>query len=401
MLAFSGGPSSRAMLDMVAHHFPSAAATAARDPRHVVVAPFESVDVVFVDESTIPGQTPPPFEDIRNVVASTPFQLHVIKLEDVFDSTASSTQWLAQLGDATLPMVPTTSTASPRDQLRALLATDVHSATSLETLHAALLQTLLRRFAAKLECDILFTGETATRLAVKCVSGIAQGRGFAISEEMAVSWDAQDVVDRPVMVSRPMSMLLSKEVAFYLRFKGLSNGAFVERPTTRLPLKQAGIESLVEGFVSGLDADFPSTVSTILRTSQKLGMRSAAPDADSHPCPLCGLPSQKGAWDWRHAITISSFDRAALAASSAPLERQTTTGNESGAATLGPLLCYSCLLVLQNPKDPPRGQSALQTVPLPSYVQEVVSQSWHKSTDQSRLEQLRSRIDQYILANDA
>lgn len=76
-------------------------------------------------------------------------------------------------------------------------------------------------------------------------------------------------------------------------------------------MKKAGIEALTEGasqpdelekvllivrwrseFVNGLEAAFPSTVSTIIRTAGKLGMITS--DAMSKgnevsPCPLCGL----------------------------------------------------------------------------------------------------------------
>lgn len=45
-------------------------------------------------------------------------------------------------------------------------------------------------------------------------------------------------------------------------------------------------------FVNGLEASFPSTVSTIIRTAGKLGMRTAdvqQTGAKSTACPLCGL----------------------------------------------------------------------------------------------------------------
>lgn len=49
---------------------------------------------------------------------------------------------------------------------------------------------------------------------------------------------------------------------------------------------------VVAEFVLGLEVTFPSTVSTIIRTAGKLGLRSA--DAQERgvkatPCPLCGL----------------------------------------------------------------------------------------------------------------
>lgn len=88
-------------------------------------------------------------------------------------------------------------------------------------------------------------------------------------------------------------------------------------------------------FVLTLDADFPSTVPTVVRTAHKLGLRSshatflalareakssgpagdAASDTErgeSTLCPLCGLPARPRADEWRKAITVSDL-QAALA----------------------------------------------------------------------------------------
>lgn len=79
-------------------------------------------------------------------------------------------------------------------------------------------------------------------------------------------------------------------------------------------------------FVFSLDASFPSTAQTVVRTAHKLGLRSAlppSPSSSSSPpqgrsqplCALCGLPAQPAADEWRRAITISDLvgARAALA----------------------------------------------------------------------------------------
>ncbi|KAK4051661.1 Cytoplasmic tRNA 2-thiolation protein 2 [Microbotryomycetes sp. JL201] len=385
------------MLDMIAHHFPSGAATAARDPRHIVVTPYESVDVLYIDESAYVGQSGPSLAEIRAAVASTPFRLHIAKLEDAFEVT-NDVAWMAQLDDVSLPVVPSTSQASAQDRLLSFLATEMHSATSISTLHAALVHTLLRYHAKRLGCEILFTGETATRLAVKCVSGIAQGRGYAIGEEIAASWNSGDGLDGYIMISRPMSALLSKEVAYYLRFKNISNGSSVEGRAARLPAKSAGVEALVEEFIVGLDAEFPSTVPTILRTSQKLGMRSAAKNTQTHVCPVCGLPSQQGAWNWRYAITISKFDQPAQTALGTSAADDSLGKDDNRDLKLTPLLCYSCLLVMQNPKGPPREHSALRLMPLPRHVYGVIIRNQEEAANP--MDRLRKEIDDFLIEDD-
>lgn len=110
---------------------------------------------------------------------------------------------------------------------------------------------------------------------------------------------------------RPLSQMLLKEVDFFCHRQSLS---FIIPITSSsaVAIKQAGIESLTEGsfliishrphyidirecmldFVNNLEASFPSTVSTILRTAGKLGMRTAdarEQEIKTSSCPLCGL----------------------------------------------------------------------------------------------------------------
>ncbi|KAK4056481.1 Cytoplasmic tRNA 2-thiolation protein 2 [Microbotryomycetes sp. JL221] len=430
MLALSGGPASRAMLDLLTEQFPSHQQLPNRDPRRKVINPFESVDVVFVDESGVPAFNASHTDDIRHIVEETPFRLHIIRLEDVFDDSSTPPSMI-DLSDLDLSAVASTSKCStPLDQLRSFLSRDVHTTTSLTSLHSALLHTLLRRKALELGCEILMTGETATRLATKCLSGMALGRGYSVGEEMTSDWDyvfstrvESQEQEQHLLVSRPMSQLLSKEVSYYLHLKGRghpcgdSDNLLVQSPATKVSPKEAGIEALVQGqqcggavppsidlksfdfsfmladFVVGLEADFPSTVSTILRTSQKLGMRSA--DAQERQttvdsCPLCGLPSQRGAREWRQAITISQFDKMDVSETFAQDQTILDAGSPmpdalalaSDSMKLAPLLCYSCLLAFENPKYAPKGTSKLDRdlkVPLPPYAVAAAHRARHQN----------------------
>lgn len=112
-------------------------------------------------------------------------------------------------------------------------------------------------------------------------------------------------------------------------------------------------------FIRTLDADFPSTVPTVVRTAHKLGLRSSqaafqelasaasssSTSSTSSPpsstaatretnCPLCGLPAQPRADEWRKAITISDL-QAVLAADprGATASTSTTTLGRVGKGT--------------------------------------------------------------------
>jgi hypothetical protein len=109
-----------------------------------------------------------------------------------------------------------------------------------------------------------------------------------------------------VTLVRPFVNILPKEIAFYLHLKRLN---LISRSTPRR--KTRDIASVTQGsvyfifilahtlrhripiytildFVASLDASFPSTVSTISRTTAKLGLRSDR-DRNVDRCPLCGL----------------------------------------------------------------------------------------------------------------
>lgn len=66
-----------------------------------------------------------------------------------------------------------------------------------------------------------------------------------------------------------MKDFLDKEIAYYNYLNKLET-MYVPNVTHAMPLKTSSIDKLVEHFVAKLQTDFPSTVHTILRTTEKL-----------------------------------------------------------------------------------------------------------------------------------
>lgn len=172
--------------------------------------------------------------------------------------------------------------------------------------------------------------------------------------------------------------------------------------------------SISVAFVLSLEAEFPSTVSTVVRTSHKLGMRSAhAQTKGQQPltCPLCGLPKQDGADEWRRAITVSQLDPSYRGGPETA--RAIPVDGKKGLA-LSPLLCYSCLLVLRSARSPSSNLEAdsAHDVALPPYVldsarahsQEPLtvrpSNTQTPSSKETQLHDLRLNVDRYFLAED-
>jgi hypothetical protein len=96
--------------------------------------------------------------------------------------------------------------------------------------------------------------------------------------------------------------------------------------------------------------------------------------------PARNRPAQNGAEDWRKAITISTGSDLLAAAPSTSLPAPSSPCADS--TSLAPLLCYSCLLIMQGTLPAPRGAPTTtegeerKTVVLPPYVEKMARRRW-------------------------
>ncbi|GAA5985796.1 hypothetical protein JCM10908_007114 [Rhodotorula pacifica] len=412
VLACSGGPASTALLHLVHRTlFAEPARTTAtsngdgtsaaggkgraKGDRYKQFLPFEGCEVVFVDESAVSGYGPDRTEQVQHLVRSIApeFTFTPLRLEDVFhlpSSAFSSSALKVSTASADLPILAESeseSDLSARDRLVALLSSSSPSTssssssnlspTSLASLHRSLLKTLLVSHVASSSsseaegegAEILLLGDTGTRSAIRTLAGMSEGRGYSIGEEVAleqvVSLPSSDPSDggttREVLVLRPLGQTVHKEIAFYNRECAGVEPLVMVNPETNVRADGGGggggersakgrsIMGLVEDFILTLDADFPSTVPTVVRTAHKLGLRSsdaafrqanaASSSADmlarvGTTCPLCGLPAQPRADEWRKAITISDLQAALATATSTTSESTSLVGRAVGTTSV-------------------------------------------------------------------
>ncbi|KAI7857441.1 hypothetical protein BDC45DRAFT_544229 [Circinella umbellata] len=169
------------------------------------------------------------------------------------------------------------------DRLRELF-NGINKNTAKEDLYWHIKMTMLVTLAKKEGCSYIFMGDTATRQAIKMISMTGKGRGYSIPFDIGVE---NDTTFPGLTILRPMKDMLSKEIGLYNRFKDLEE--YVIPPTdfnTGKPAKSS-IERLTEEFITTLDRDFPSTVSTISRTASKL---TPLNDVDlSKKCAICNM----------------------------------------------------------------------------------------------------------------
>ncbi|XP_068383852.1 cytoplasmic tRNA 2-thiolation protein 2 isoform X1 [Eschrichtius robustus] len=306
LLAWSGGPSSSSMLWQVLEGL---SRDSAKRLRFVP-------GVVYADEGAACGQSP---EDRAKTVAeaklvlqSVGFPWHIVALEEVFSlppsvlrcsarepvgtegaykaAVGSLLQQQHALGEEQqslpcpprLPIQAGPPTAGQTEALSTLFSS-VETLTAKEELLRTLRTHLILHVARTHGYSKVMMGDSCTRLAIKLMTSLALGRGAFLA------WDTgfSDERHGDVVVVRPMREHTLKEVAFYNRLFAVPS-VFTPAVDTKAPEK-ASIHRLMEAFILRLQAQFPSTVSTVYRTSEKLVKAPRDGCAAGTPGPRCLL----------------------------------------------------------------------------------------------------------------
>uniref|UniRef100_A0AAX7SCS5 Cytoplasmic tRNA 2-thiolation protein 2 n=1 Tax=Astatotilapia calliptera TaxID=8154 RepID=A0AAX7SCS5_ASTCA len=311
LLAVSGGPSSCSMLRQVQEGLSQKANKKLR------FVP----GVAFIDEGAAIGQSVEERQrtvaELQAVFQATGFPFYILPLEQVLDLPASvvatnpspSEQPASAYKAAVHHFVETDGSNFPRPQepkktllprvqeshtlmLQQLLGS-VKTLTAREELLNTLRQHLLVHTARTEGYSKLMLGDSCTRLAVKLLTSISLGRGAQLAQDTGFS----DSRYGDIILVRPMRDYSAKEVAYY---NHLFTVPYVVIPSVDTKtVDKASIQRLTESFVTKLQTDFPSTVSTIYRlTSEKLQTacrkRSGADGCDRCLLCLCSLDTAVG-----------------------------------------------------------------------------------------------------------
>ncbi|KAG9067952.1 Cytoplasmic tRNA 2-thiolation protein 2 [Linnemannia hyalina] len=350
MLAFSGGPSSRALIHLfdVFHSLPPEVATNKKQPKI-----YNDIHVCHIDEScllepvqdvTSSGST---MEQARSIAGGYGYSFHGVAIEDIYDPEWTDSRCFEAVATliTSLPkdqlttsgqapellsrIIPTSVTAASEEEapklsrqekiskMRALLGACT-TLTAKETVLQHFRSSLLIQLAKRGECTILALGDSATRVAIQIIELTAIGRGYSLPHETSLlsSW-IQDC-----KVIRPLKDCLVKELDTFCRLNGLM---LIERHhaqldwTMKTKAEVKSIRRLTDEFITGLDKEFPSTVATVCRTAAKLTPPEATYD---QKCPLCHGPVQDGVQEWKRRITVTT----------APGKLETTTTSNSTEA---------------------------------------------------------------------
>ncbi|NXD04891.1 CTU2 protein, partial [Certhia familiaris] len=349
LLAVSGGQASSAMVRQVQEvSGGSGGAWGARSPLTPHLTPFlcqglsrEAAKrlrfvpgLVYVEEGAVRRQSPEQREQtlaqMETLLQATGFPYHLIHLEEALELPPSILQPGPERANTSSPSRPSYKEAV--DSFIQQQRQDGDSGTSLpghstqdkpagppatpRLPDAAQTQELLRSFEAAgtatareellemLRTHLIvqtardrgyskvMMGESLTRVAIKLLTNLSLGRGAFL----AVDTGFTDQRHGDVMVVRPMRDYTAKEIAFYNLFFGVPT--VIVPPLFTKRREKPSIHQLVERFLLGLQEEFPSTISTVYRTGEKLSPEPAKASSESQRCLLClcGLDIDGGEW---------------------------------------------------------------------------------------------------------
>ncbi|KAM6118050.1 LOW QUALITY PROTEIN: cytoplasmic tRNA 2-thiolation protein 2 [Pterocles gutturalis] len=229
--------------------------------------------------------------------------------------TAACTQELLRLFEAV-------ETTTAREELLQMLRTHL------------ILQTARTRGYTK-----VMTGESCTRVAIKLLTNLALGRGAFL----AIDTGFVDDRHGDVLVVRPMRDYTAKEIAFYNHYFDVPT--VIVPPLLTKRREKPSIHRLTESFLLGLQEDFPSTVSTVYRTGEKLSPAPAKASSESERCLLC-LCALDIEGEEELALEPTLIVEEPELAENGCCQDAPTAGAESKAAFI-PLLCYGCRLTFK------------------------------------------------------
>ncbi|XP_071487558.1 cytoplasmic tRNA 2-thiolation protein 2-like [Diadema antillarum] len=368
LLAFSGGQNSSAVAHLVKE--------GRSESQH---KKFRFVpSLVYIDDGVVIGQTPAERSAVRTTISglmkSYGFPAYVVPLEKILDlkparepiSIGGGTEdgVVDDIAMVTEGVEEMNFDESASRRLLEIL-NSAKSLTAKEDLVRTLRLRLLAHVARQKGLTKIMLADNGTRLASRVLAGMAQGRGVTVPLEVGF---ADDRESDGVFV-RPLREFPSREVTMYNHFSGVES-VCVPTLTTKAG-QYASINALTDDFINGLQVSFPSTVSTVFRTGEKLC--SVAPSGGETDCVMCkapldtAVPSCSALESTRHSLSLRGSSEGSLPSNSLcgkGADGQPSTeccGQGDGSchsnaktiseSELSQWLCYGCRITVREMKD--------------------------------------------------
>lgn len=161
------------------------------------------------------------------------------------------------------------------------------STTSRTDIEYTLLMRLIIAFAKEQGCAGILWGHSDSRLAGRVLSDVAKGRGFSLPWQVCEGMSPSGLHD-----NFPLRDLFKSELEIYSTFlpERVSEVIIPDRPAADISCgtKDMSIEDLMAYYIESQGAKYPSIMSNVVRTVNKLEQPSV--QEDDIKCALCGMP---------------------------------------------------------------------------------------------------------------
>ncbi|KAG7204228.1 hypothetical protein KM043_002056 [Ampulex compressa] len=215
--------------------------------------------VLYIDDGIAKGQTPEErlcnIHTIANRIKGFGFTGYVASLNDALNE-----------GTIDLSLIDSVELVDTKDLALNQAFCALPDITARNELRRQLCRRLIVHAARSLKCNKVFLADTSRDLASKVLSDVALGRGAQLSLNVGFC----DARCSDVIILRPMRDFTESEVFHYLQHYNLSASGLEMTNAKNAP---QSLQQITQDFVSYLESEFHSTVSTIFRTSEKLERR--------------------------------------------------------------------------------------------------------------------------------
>lgn len=366
LVAFSGGPSSRVVLQFV--HEMQYKAQKNYDANKDKSLPVFGVGVAFIDESSTHSFTSQhiekAIEDIRLIVsnlAPPSKELFVVPIESIFSSDG----------------------IDGKERLKELLDA-VSDVTGKEDLLIRLRILLLQKIASENGYTRIVLGSCTSRIACHVISATVKGQGYSLSADIQYvdsRWEIPVVLPLRDCPAQELNTLCSLDGS--LKIVELLNGPC------------SGINGLVSSFVKVLQEENPSRECTIVRTAGKLTPFhfNRVPEIHDSNVPSATRRHQKR-YTLKPNGSLSSDSFCPICNS--PLKKSNfpsslrSHGNQQNPDLIASA-CSSCQFQIL-PKDPSLMEEFLSLLP-----QQMITKAKHG--DQGNFSLLREQIQEFLFSD--
>ncbi|XP_058125743.1 cytoplasmic tRNA 2-thiolation protein 2 [Anopheles ziemanni] len=181
----------------------------------------------------------------------------------------------------------------------------VRSVTSKQDLLQQIRMQTYRKIAKELSCAYVFLSDIGVDLAKTLLSNVVLGRGCTLAQDVAFCDDRDDTVK----IIRPVRDINPDEIQNYLQYSEMkldylpNVDHFGDKPS---------LQNLTAAFIDNLQQSFPSTVSTVFRTGDKLDAPKSSDEQDHvhGKCCFCGA-----LLDYRGSKTLFATEYSRLVSS--------------------------------------------------------------------------------------